>query len=307
MDAARWLLILIVFLWCALSARPAHAATADPGAVDGGPWALFAVGTVPSEPPAEDSAQVELGVRFSVGEAPVGDYRVTAVRFYRADSRPMVENRVFVYDEHGQSVAQGVFIGEGGPSGVVDVRLHEPLTLRPGATYTASYLAQDGGYSYQHGAFDRPIEVGPITFPTGAGVFRYGGGFPCHRYKGSSYYVSPVVELDTGETTPPPPPPTDATIPDVSIFEPSDLATVPANSPFYVRARLTDEGGVLREVRLLVDGTLVDVVPNPWSDSTVNFPVTLPAGPHLIEIQAEDPAGNVGGDALRVIAASATD
>jgi hypothetical protein len=138
-------------------------------------------------------------------------------------------------------------------------------------------------------------------------VFRYGGGFPCHRYKGSSYYVSPVVELDTGETTPPPPPPTDATIPDVSIFEPSDLATVPANSPFYVRARLTDEGGVLREVRLLVDGTLVDVVPNPWSDSTVNFPVTLPAGPHLIEIQAEDPAGNVGDDALRVIAASATD
>ena len=40
---------------------------------------------------------------------------------------------------------------------------------------------------------------------------------------------------------------------------------------------------------------------------TVNFPVTLPAGLHLIEIQAEDPAGNVGDDTVQVTATSTTD
>jgi hypothetical protein len=305
---SRWIGVTGALLLCALllsgpSARPAHAATGDEP-IDTGPWALFAAGTVPSEPPAADAASVELGVRFRVAQPPLGDYKVTAVRFYRADSRPMVENRVAVYDQAGQRVAKSVFIGEAGPTGVVDVQLQEPLTLRPGETYTASYLAQDGGYSYEYGAFDQPIEVGPITFPIDAGVFSYDGGFPTKSYDGSSYYVSPVVELDTGGSTPLPPP--DVTIPSVSILEPSDLATVPADTPFYVRARLTDDGGALREARLVIDGALVDAVPNPWTDSTVNFPVTVPAGLHLIEVEAEDPAGNLGDATVRVTAASPT-
>ena len=82
---------------------------------------------------------------------------------------------------------------------------------------------------------------------------------------------------------------------------------MPADSPFYVRARLTDDGGILQEARLLIDGIVVDSVPNPWNYSTVNFPATLPAGVHLIEIQAEDPAGNVGDDTLQVTATSTTD
>jgi uncharacterized protein DUF4082/Big-like domain-containing protein len=310
-GAARALLVLIALLSCAASARPADAASARPadaatGDSGAGPWALFPARTVPSEPPAADSAPVELGVRFSVAEPPAGEYRVTAVRFYRAPSQPMVENRVFIYDKDGELVARGLFVGEGGPTGVIDVRLLEPLTLRPGETYTASYLAQDGGYSYEYGAFDGPIEVGPITFPADAGVFRYGGGFPRCSYEGTSYYVSPVIELDSGETVPPPPAPVDTTIPSVSILEPSDLATVPADASFYVRARLTDDGGVLEEARLLIDGTVVESVQNPWNGSTVNFPVTLPPGPHLIEIRAEDPAGNVGEAALRLTAASTT-
>lgn len=310
--ASRWIgaalimiLAVLVLVSCAVSARPAYAATGDSSAGDGGPWALFGAGTVPSEPPAANSAPVELGVRFSVAAPAAGDYQVTAVRFYRDPSEPMIENRVFVYDKDGELVAQGIFVGEGGPTGVVDVRLQEPLTLRPGDTYTASYLAQDGGYSYEYGTFESPIEVGPITFPTDAGVLRYGGGFPSFSRAGMSYYVSPVIEL--GGSVPPPPPPPDTTIPSVSILEPSDLATVPADTSFYVRAQLTDDSGILQEARLLIDGTVVDSVPNPWSGSTVNFPVTLPAGLHLIDVQAEDPAGNVGDDTVQVTAASTTD
>jgi hypothetical protein len=295
---------LLALLACAATPRPAHAATVDPA--DTGPWALFGRETVPSEPPAHDTASVELGVRFSVAEPPVGDYKVTAVRFYRADSEPMVEDRVFVYDQDGRQVAKGVFIGEGGPTGVVDVQLQEPLTLRPGETYTASYVAPDGGYSYQYGAFDDPIEVGPITFPRDAGVFSYDGRVPSDSYAGSSYYVTPVVELDTGSPTPTPVPPRDDTIPSVTILQPSDQATVAADTPFYVRASLADEGGVLREARLVIDGSIVETVPNPWPGSTVYFPATLPAGPHAIEVQAEDPAGNVGDATVTVTAAGAT-
>jgi len=299
----RLMLIALVscgLLWGVVTPRPAHAATADTG-----PWALFPVGTVPSEPPAAETAPVELGVRFSVAQPPAGDYRVTAVRFYRAPSEPMVENRVFIYDQDGKRVAQGAFIGEGGPSGVIDVRLQEPLTLRPGEIYTASYLAQDGGYSYEYGTFRQPVNVGPITFPAGAGVYRYGGGFPCRSHRGTSYYVSPVVELYSGESVPPPPL-VDATIPSVSILEPLNAATVRANTPFYVRARLSDEGGVLQQARLLIDGTVVDSIVSPCVNSTVNFPVTLPAGLHVIEVQAEDPAGNVGDDTVQVTAVNTT-
>ena len=62
----------------------------------------------------------------------------------RIGARPMrlspAENRVFVYDDAGSIVARDVAIGEGGPSGVVDVLLNAPLPLTPGRTYTASYL-----------------------------------------------------------------------------------------------------------------------------------------------------------------------
>jgi uncharacterized protein DUF4082/Big-like domain-containing protein len=262
-DAARAVLILTVLLLCAASVR-AHAALADPGADDGGPWALFGAGIAPSESPAGDTETVELGVRFSVAEPQDGHFRVTAVRFDRAASRPMVENRVFVYDDAGEAVARGVYIGEGGATGVVEVPLQEPLTLRPGVTYTASYLAPAGGYSYESGAFAGPVAVGPITFPAEAGVFTYGGGFPRDTWDAASYYVSPVIELDTGASAEPPPPaPRDATVPNVAIVDPSDGATVPADTAFYVRARLADDGGVMREVRLLIDGTVVDTFPIP--------------------------------------------
>jgi hypothetical protein len=266
-----------------------------------GPWALFAPGTAPSEPPAVDGTSVEPSVRFSVAEPPAGAYRVTAVRFHRAPLQPMVENRVFIRDAAGAVVAEGLFIGEGGPTGVVDVRLQEPVTLHPGETYTASYVAQNGGYSYEQGTFDLPVEVGPIKFPADAGAL--GNGSDSTGSSGTSYYVSPVIELDAGSTLPAPQPLRDATIPSVVIVEPAGEAVAAADTPFYVRAQLTDDGGVLQDALLLVDGAVVESVPNPGSGSTVNFPVMLSPGLHRIEIRAEDPAGNADADTLQLTAA----
>ena len=162
-----------------------------------GPWALFDGTTTIADPAANDPDKVELGVRFSVASPPAGTYVVRAVRFYRAPLHPMVENRVYVYDQAGTVVARGEAIGEGGPSGVVDVLLNAPLKLTPGTTYTASYVATNGYYANDRGAFASPRTKGPLQFPADAGVYQYGGGFPTASWASSSYYVSPLVALDT--------------------------------------------------------------------------------------------------------------
>ena len=161
-----------------------------------GPWALFDGSTPIADPAADDTNEVELGVQFSVPQPAAGRYEVRAVRFYRAPLHPMVENRVFVYDDAGSIVARGVAIGEGGPSGVVDVLLNTPLALVPGRTYTASYLASSGHYAIDRGAFAAARTKGPLRFPADAGVYQYGGGFPTSSWGSSSYYVSPLVALD---------------------------------------------------------------------------------------------------------------
>ena len=162
-----------------------------------GPWSLFDGSTTIANPAEDDSDKVELGVRFSVAQPPAGAYVVRAVRFYRAPLHPMVENRVFVYDEDGSVAARGVAIGEGGPSGVVDVLLDAPLRLTPGRTYTASYVAVNGHYASDRGAFAASRTKGPVGFPADAGVYQYGGGFPTSSWQSTSYYVSPIVALDT--------------------------------------------------------------------------------------------------------------
>ncbi len=161
-----------------------------------GPWSLFDGSTAIADPADSDSDKVELGVRFSVAAPPAGTYVVRAVRFYRAPLHPMVENRVFVYDDGGSVVARGVAIGEGGPSGVVDVLLDAPLRLTPGRTYTASYVAVNGHYAADRGAFASERTKGPLRFPADAGVYQYGGGFPTSSWQSTSYYVSPIVALD---------------------------------------------------------------------------------------------------------------
>ena len=162
-----------------------------------GPWSLFDGSTTIADPAADDASKVELGVRFSVAQPATGTYVARAVRFYRAPLHPMVENSVYIYDEDGSVAARGVAIGEGGPSGVVDVLLNAPLRLTPGRTYTASYLAVDGHYAVDRGAFSSSRAKGPLKFPADAGVYQYGGGFPTSSWQSTSYYVSPLVALDT--------------------------------------------------------------------------------------------------------------
>jgi hypothetical protein len=114
----------------------------------------------------------------------------------------MAQPRAFVYDDSGTQVAQGSTVLGGATSGVLQVYLDTPVKLRPGVTYTASYLAE-GYYAEQQHGFDAVRTVGPVTFPANAGVYRYGGGFPLASWEGASYYVSPVVTSRPATPAPP--------------------------------------------------------------------------------------------------------
>ena len=184
-------------------ATPPEAPVAEDSA---GPWSLLTDSTDIVEPEADDASKVEVGVRFKVDAPATGAYVVKAVRVFRARSTP--ENWVYIYDDDRKVVARGEWLTEGGPSGVVEVKLTAPLTLRPGVEYTASYLAKWGHYADEPHGFDEGRSVGPVHFPPNAGVYQYGGGFPGDSWASSNYYVSPVVSHDATATSPAEPPST---------------------------------------------------------------------------------------------------
>ncbi|HEY7077805.1 MAG TPA: DUF4082 domain-containing protein [Solirubrobacteraceae bacterium] len=183
--------VAAILAFCALQAPVAAAA---------GPWSLFDSSTTITDAAADDPGPVEVGVQFSVAAPTGGDYWVDAIRFYRP-SHGMVSNSVSLFDAGGNLVGHGNATYEGPYTGMVDVSLQSPVKLTPGATYTASYSA-DGYYVEQQHGFDAPRTVGPVTFPAGAGVYSYDGGFPTDSWADDNYYVTPIVSLRAA--TPPP-------------------------------------------------------------------------------------------------------
>lgn len=270
-------------------------------------FALYGPETTVVNAVANDTSTVELGTRFSVNEE---GYYATKIRYYRGGSASMVENRVYLYDSSCALVGQGQFIGEGGPSGWVDVQLTTPVLLESNELYTASYLANGGKYAYEYDAFDQAVTVGPITAPSsnevgGNGVYSYGnagGQCPTSTYQSSSYYVSPVVSKSTSTPVIPPPPP-EQVEPTVTITTPTDGQTVAANTYFYVHGTVTDEPVTSQmDVTIYVDGVEGDMLQNVSIGSGFNFSVSLLPGLHTIRVEAVDVANNVGMNEVTVTA-----
>jgi hypothetical protein len=143
----------------------------------------------------DEPDDVELGVKFSVPTASSsGDYWVDAVEFWQ--EKGMKTDRVWIYDDTGAIVAQGIKTAPEPLTGEVRVALDAALKLRIGVTYTASYRS-DGAYLAMGGVFAPNIIHGPLRFGQNAGVYRYGSGagIPLASWAAASYYVSPVVML----------------------------------------------------------------------------------------------------------------
>ncbi|MFL5862471.1 MAG: DUF4082 domain-containing protein [Solirubrobacteraceae bacterium] len=262
-----------------------------------GPWALFDASTPVADAASDDAERVEVGVRFSVDAPPTGKgYRTSVVRFYRAPSAGMMENRVRLYDEDGALLAEGMAMGEAPESGVIGVGLDKKVSLSPGEVYTASYIA-DGHYAENQGGFADAREVGPLNFPPEAGVYQYGGGFPTSTWRASDYYVSPVVETY-------PLPEFDLSAPTVAFEDYTNNAVVAANTRLLINVRSTDADSpeYLKSGRILVDGAEQISTTALLNDSVKGYYITLTPGTHTLVAQVEDPAGNVGVASITLIA-----
>lgn len=192
-----------------------------------------------------DTASVELGVRFTVAKAGT----ITGIEFYRtpANRGPHVGS---LWSPTGKRLAT-VRFPAGKTSGWVGANFSKPVRVEVGKTYVASYLAPKGRYAADTQYFTRAKTKGGVTFPKGAGVYRYGkGGYPTSNYRNSNYYVDvryvaggrvPVV---TPTATPKPtatatPKPTVTPTPTVTPKPTTPPTTNPPTSPPLGSSQLT--------------------------------------------------------------------
>jgi Domain of unknown function (DUF4082) len=162
--------------------------------------------------------------------------------------------------------------------------------------YTASYIA-DGHYAENQGGFGDAHRVGPLNFPSEAGVYQYGGDFPTSTWRASDYYVSPVVETY-------PLPEFDLNPPTVTFEKYTDNAVVAADTPFLLNVRSTDADSpeYLRSGHILVDGVEQISTTALLNNSVKGYYITLTPGTHTVVARVEDPAGNVGDASITLIA-----
>jgi hypothetical protein len=187
-------------------------------------YGIFDASTTPTVLTGEDQEPVELGVRFSS----TSGGSVTGIEFYRSSGN-VGPHTATLWDASGTALASAEF-PEQSRQGWQTARFQSPVPIEPGETYVASYLAPEGGYSSDINGFDSPVSHGDLTAPVGAGVYRYGGGFPQESYLDSNYYVDVLftdeVADPPGQSALQPAEPSDST-PQTSEEQPLDLPRIP--------------------------------------------------------------------------------
>jgi methionine-rich copper-binding protein CopC len=160
--------------------------------------------TVPAVASVNDTAAIELGVRF---QSEIGGF-VTGIRFYKGpiNTGTHVGN---LWDASGNKLATVIFTGESA-TGWQQATLLTPIAIAANTTYVVSYYAPNGGYAYDHGYFN---SVAATTSPVkalangtngGNGLYKYGtSGFPSNSYNSTNYWVDVVFSESLGDTTAP--------------------------------------------------------------------------------------------------------
>jgi len=150
----------------------------------------------PAVTAASDETSVEVGVRFTSSS----DGWVTGIRFYKGTGNTGLHVGT-LWDEDGSPLSQVTFTDESS-RGWQEASFAEPVSIRQGHSYVASYLAPNGRYAADEGALADPHTNGALSVPAGGGVFRYGsGGFPTTTFGDSNYYVDVLFRAGApGET-----------------------------------------------------------------------------------------------------------
>ncbi len=181
-------------------------------------WPATATPTVTSQ---DDSAAVELGVKFRAST----DGFITGIRFYKG-----VENTGVhvgnLWTTNGSLLGSATFTNEPA-SGWQEVGFDTPVAVTANTTYVASYHAPNGRYAADGGAFasagvvNGPLEALANGVAAGNGVYRYGAsGFPSGTFNSTNYWVDVVFATSVGA-------PRSLAISDVSVIE-GDSGTLSA-------------------------------------------------------------------------------
>ena len=131
----------------------------------------------------------ELGVKFTV-DTPGS---VTGIRFYKGTGNTGTHIG-HLWTSGGTQLASVTFTGESS-TGWQQANFPSPVTVSPGTTYVASYLAPSGHYSVSgaglSSAFNHPPLQAVANSTSANGVYTYGGSiaFPSSSYNASNYWV----------------------------------------------------------------------------------------------------------------------
>jgi hypothetical protein len=153
---------------------------------------LFSSSSVPSVITVNDTAAVELGMKFSVSTA--GSAK--GVRFYKGPKNTGTHTGT-LWSLTGTKLATVTFSGETS-SGWQQALFATPFALTAGTTYVISYHTTVGFYSANANFFTAAVTNAPITAPSsgsagGNGVYIYGANaFPNSTYQASNYWVDIV-------------------------------------------------------------------------------------------------------------------
>src|SRR6185312_9279873 len=161
-----------------------------------GSVSLFSSTATPAVTSANDSAAVELGVKFTSDTAGY----ITGIRFYKGGANTGTHIG-HLWTSAGALLASATFTGETA-SGWEQVNFTSPVAIAANTTYVASYYAPVGGYAYTSAQFATALDNAPLHASSGTnGLYRYGtgGGFPTNSYNSTNYWVD--VVFNTTATT----------------------------------------------------------------------------------------------------------
>jgi hypothetical protein len=162
------------------------------------PCTLFASNAVPANVDSGDPAALNIGVRFT----PSANGSMTGLRFYKAVTNTGTHVGT-LWAANGTSLATVTFTGETA-SGWQTASFAAPVAVTAGTTYTVSYFAPNGHYSYSGSFFGSVYTNGPLTAPAGSnGVYAYGSAtsFPSASYNNTNYWVDPIFTTGSSGTS----------------------------------------------------------------------------------------------------------
>ncbi|MGF9764639.1 N,N-dimethylformamidase beta subunit family domain-containing protein, partial [Microvirga sp. 0TCS3.31] len=157
---------------------------------------LFPTSATPPNVAQLDPKAIELGMKFQSSVAGT----VTGVRFFKNDLTIGTHTGT-LWSSTGTKLASATFTNETG-NGWQAVSFSNPVAITPNTTYVVSYYAPYGYYTSQTNGFASAVTNGPITAPTGAGVYVYSStsAFPTSVYKNENYWVDVLFNPSTSTT-----------------------------------------------------------------------------------------------------------